>query len=86
MVGMGALLELDPNTHEWEEIVIAVKNNPDNPAVTRFAQDFPVPSAYYGAEALWKRSRVAGEILHFPVRCTRIRKSTLPACDAQTVI
>ena len=53
--GHGALLELDPNTHEWEEIVIAVKNNPDNPAVTRFAQEFPVPSAYYGDEALWKR-------------------------------
>ena len=28
--GHGALLELDPNTHEWKEIVIAVKNNPDN--------------------------------------------------------
>ena len=53
--GHGALLELDPNTHEWKEIVIAVKNNPDNPAVTRFAQEFPVPSAYYGDEALWKR-------------------------------
>ena len=43
--GHGALLELDPDTHEWEEIVIAVKDNPDNPAVTRFAQQFAVPSS-----------------------------------------
>ena len=53
--GHGALLELDPDTHEWKEIVIAVKDNPDNPAVTRFAQQFAVPSAYYGDEALWQR-------------------------------
>ena len=53
--GHGALLELDPDTHQWEEIVIAVKDNPDNPAVTRFAQQFAVPSAYYGNEALWQR-------------------------------
>ena len=53
--GHGALLELDPDTHEWREIVIAVKDNPDNPAVTRFAQQFGVPSAYYGREALWQR-------------------------------
>ena len=53
--GHGALLELDPDTHEWREIVIAVKDNPDNPAATRFAQQFAVPSAYYGSEALWQR-------------------------------
>ncbi|MFZ8956931.1 MAG: carboxypeptidase-like regulatory domain-containing protein, partial [Pseudohongiellaceae bacterium] len=53
--GHGALLELDPNTHEWKEIVIEVKDNPDNPAVSRFAQVFAVPSAYYGNEALWQR-------------------------------
>tara|TARA_Y100000385_G_scaffold118161_1_gene123007 strand:+ start:4724 stop:6949 length:2226 start_codon:yes stop_codon:yes gene_type:complete len=53
--GHGALLELDPDTHEWREIVIAVKDNTDNPAATRFAQQFAVPSAYYGSEALWQR-------------------------------
>ncbi|NKB33887.1 MAG: carboxypeptidase regulatory-like domain-containing protein [Pseudomonadales bacterium] len=53
--GHGSLLELDTQTHEWREIVIAVKDNPDNPAVTRFAQQFPVPSAFYGDEALWER-------------------------------
>jgi len=53
--GHGALLELDTETNAWREIVIAVKDNSDNPAVTRFAQQFPVPSAYYGNEPLWQR-------------------------------
>ena len=53
--GHGALLELDTETHEWREIVIAVQDNPDNPAVSRFAQQFPVPSAYYGDAPLWQR-------------------------------
>ena len=53
--GHGALLELDPKTAEWREIVIPVRDNPDNPAVTRFVQQFPVPSAYYGPEPLWQR-------------------------------
>ncbi len=51
----GALLELDVETHEWRELEIPVRDNPDNPAVTRFLQEFPVPSAYYGDEALWQR-------------------------------
>ena len=51
----GSLLELNPETHEEREIVIEVGDYPDNPAVTRFLQQFPVPSAYYGDEALWQR-------------------------------
>ena len=51
--GHGTLLELDPETNEVRTIEIAVKDNPDNPAVTRFAQQFPVPSVFYGDEALW---------------------------------
>ncbi|MDA1370402.1 MAG: carboxypeptidase-like regulatory domain-containing protein [Proteobacteria bacterium] len=51
--GHGTLLELDPQTNEVRTIEIAVKDNPDNPAVTRFAQQFPVPSVFYGDEALW---------------------------------
>ncbi|GIT21301.1 MAG: hypothetical protein CM1200mP40_09830 [Gammaproteobacteria bacterium] len=50
--GHGSLLELDTETHEWREIVIEVFDNPDNPAVTRFAQQFPVPSVFYGDEPL----------------------------------
>ena len=53
--GHGSLLELDTETHEWREIVIEVFDNPDNPAVTRFAQQFPVPSVFYGDEPLWER-------------------------------
>ena len=53
--GHGSLLELDTETHEWREIVIDVFDNPDNPAVTRFAQQFPVPSVFYGDEPLWQR-------------------------------
>ena len=53
--GHGSLLELDTETHEWREIVIEVFDNPDNPAVTRFAQQFPVPSVFYGDEPLWQR-------------------------------
>ena len=48
-------MELDTETHEWREIVIEVFDNPDNPAVTRFAQQFPVPSVFYGDEPLWER-------------------------------
>ncbi len=53
--GHGSLLELDTETHEWREIVIEVFDNPDNPAVTRFAQQFPVPSVFYGDVPLWER-------------------------------
>lgn len=53
--GHGSLLELDTETHEWREIVIEVFDNPDNPTVTRFAQQFPVPSVFYGDEPLWQR-------------------------------
>ncbi len=53
--GHGSLLELDTETHEWREIVIEVFDNLDNPAVTRFAQQFPVPSVFYGDEPLWQR-------------------------------
>ncbi len=53
--GHGSLLELDTETHEWREIVIEVFDNPDNPAVTRFAQQFPVPSVFYGDEPLGER-------------------------------
>ncbi|MBM87496.1 MAG: hypothetical protein CMQ41_03900 [Gammaproteobacteria bacterium] len=53
--GHGSLLELDTQTHNWREIVIAVKDNPDNPAISRFAQTFPVPSVFYDDEPLWQR-------------------------------
>ena len=52
--GHGTLLELDTETNEFRTIEIAVKDNADNPAVTRFAQEFPVPSIFYGDEALWE--------------------------------
>ena len=52
--GHGTLLELDTETNEFRTIEIAVKDNADNPAVTRFAQEFPVPSVFYGDEALWE--------------------------------
>lgn len=51
--GHGALLELDPNTHAFRTLEIPVLDQPENPARTRFAQRFPVPSPFYGDEALW---------------------------------
>jgi len=51
--GHGTLIELDIDTNAFRTIEIAVKDNPDNPAVSRFAAEFPVPSAYYGDQALW---------------------------------
>ena len=53
--GHGTIVELDTETSEVRTIEIAVKDNPDNPAVTRFNQVFPVPSAYYGNKAHWTR-------------------------------
>ena len=51
--GHGTLVELDTTTNEFRTIEIAVSDNADNPAVTRFAQEFPVESVFYGDEALW---------------------------------
>lgn len=52
--GHGTLLELNTETHAFRTIEIAVKDNADNPALSRFDQQFPVPSAYYGDTALWQ--------------------------------
>jgi len=51
--GHGGLVEVDPGNNSARFITIPVKQNPDNPALTRFAQRFPVPSLFYGNEALW---------------------------------
>lgn len=51
--GHGTLIELDTTTNAFRTIEIAVKDNADNPAVSRFATQFPVPSVFYGSEGLW---------------------------------
>ena len=80
--GHGALLELDPNTNSVRSIEIPVLDNPENPAVSRFAQRFPVPSPFYGDEALWN---MPGDP-HNPMfddkgrvwMTTKVRGNTLP--------
>ncbi len=52
--GHGSLIELDPTTNAWRTIEIPVLDLTENPAGTRFAQRFPVPSPFYGDEALWQ--------------------------------
>ncbi len=52
--GHGSLIELDPTTNAWRTIEIPVLDLTENAAGTRFAQRFPVPSPFYGDEALWQ--------------------------------
>ena len=51
--GHGALLAVNPLRNSARIITIPVLDHPDNPARTRFATRFPVPSLFYGDEALW---------------------------------
>ena len=80
--GHGALLELDPTTNSWRTIEIPVLDLAENEARTRFAQRFPVPSPFYGDEALWQ----APADPHNPMfddkgrvwMTTKVRGNTLP--------
>ena len=51
--GHGALVEVDPSNHTARFITIPVRDDPDNQARSRFATQFPVPSLFWGNEALW---------------------------------
>jgi hypothetical protein len=51
--GHGALIEVNPGTNSARMITIPVRDNPDNPARSRFATEFPEPSLFWGDEALW---------------------------------
>ena len=51
--GHGGLVEVDPRNDSARFITIPVLDNPENPARSRFATRFPVPSLFYGNEALW---------------------------------
>ena len=51
--GHGALVEVNPLRNSARSITIPVLDQQENPAVTRFAARFPVPSLFYGDEALW---------------------------------
>ena len=80
--GHGTLLELDPQTNSWRALEIPVLDLTENPAQTRFAQRFPVPSPFYGDEALW----TAPADPHNPMvdqkgriwMTTKVRGNTLP--------
>ena len=81
--GHGALLQLDPATNAWRTIEIPVLDLAVNEARSRFAQRFPVPSPFYGDEALWQ----APADPHNPMfddkgrvwMTTKVRGNTLPA-------
>ena len=51
--GHGALVEVNPGTNSSRVITIPVRDNPDNPARSRFATEFPEASLFWGDEALW---------------------------------
>ena len=51
--GHGALVEVNPLRNSARSTTIPVLDQQENPAVTRFAARFPVPSLFYGDEALW---------------------------------
>ena len=51
--GHGGLVEVDPRRNSARFITIPVRDDSDNPARSRFATQFPVPSLFYGNEALW---------------------------------
>ena len=80
--GHGALLQLDPATNAWRTIEIPVLDLAVNEARSRFAQRFPVPSPFYGDEALWQ----APADPHNPMfddkgrvwMTTKVRGNTLP--------
>ena len=51
--GHGGLVVVDPSSNNARFITIPVRDDTDNPARSRFATEFPVPSLFYGNEALW---------------------------------
>ena len=81
--GHGALVEMDPSSNSTRSITIPVRDEPDNPARSRFATRFPAPSLFWGDEAFW----TAPADIHNPMMdqkgrvwmTTKVRGNTVPA-------